>query len=79
MTHKALSRNTASLKNLDQVMYQAVVENRLSLLPPPIEADEQVTIGTTNITDILSKAFFSQGKSVAKNKHKQKSLWNKDL
>lgn len=42
------TRNTASLKTLNQATYQAVVENRLSTLSTTFENKEQATAGISN-------------------------------
>lgn len=77
-TYEHPTRNTASLKTLNQATYQTIVENRLSLLSPIFESKEQVTTSINQITDILTESFLAQGKIIKDNKHKQKPWWDED-
>lgn len=70
------TRNTASRKTLNQATYQAVVENKVKSLASTFETDEQATLGINQLTDILTDAFYEQGKIVKDNKHKQKPWWD---
>lgn len=72
------TRNNASLKKLNQALYQTVVENRLGLLSSSFDNEEQATLGINQITDILTEAFYAQGKTVKDDNHKQKPWWDKD-
>lgn len=71
-------KNTASLQKLNQATYQAVVENRLSLFPSIFETDNDVTSGINQLTDVLTGAFYEQGKTVKDNIHKQKPWWDEE-
>lgn len=77
--HKPPTQNTANLKTLDPVIYQTVVENRLSLLPSMFETVDQATSGITQITTILTEVFLAQGKTIKDNKHQEKAWWKEDL
>lgn len=70
------TKNTASLQKLDQAVYQAVVENRLSSFPSQFETDKDAISGINQLTDVLTEAFFDQGKTVKDNKHKTKPWWD---
>lgn len=71
-------KNTANIKKLDHATYQAVVENRLSTFPLTFDTNDDVTSGINQLTDILTEAFYAQGKVVKDNKHKQKQWWDKE-
>lgn len=74
--HEVLTRNTANIKNLDKILYQLKVENQLSNIQSEFETEEQTTAGITQITNILTDAFYAQGKTVKDNKHRQKAWWD---
>lgn len=54
------------------------VENKLSNLSSDFDSDEQVTTGLTQITKILTDAFYDQGKTVKANNHRQKAWWDEE-
>lgn len=76
--HQLLTRNTATLKSLNQVDFQAAVENQLSTLPISIDTENNIVAGIDQLTRIITVAFQKQGKDVSQSNHRRKAWWDEE-
>lgn len=76
--HEVPTQNTASIQNLYKLLYQMKVENQLSTLSSGFENEDQAAAGITQITKILTDAFYAQSKTVKTKKHRQKAWWDEE-
>lgn len=58
------TRNTASLKHLDRATYHMAVETALTNMSSIFNTDDQAISGINQLTDVLTDAFYAQGKTV---------------
>lgn len=75
-TREYSTRNTAQVAKLNQATYQLLVENQLSTMNSTFDTKEQAMTGIKQLTNVLTTAFFAQGKVVKNDVHKQKAWWD---
>lgn len=71
-------RNTATLKSISKIDFHNSVKNQLSNLSNLFETKDQISMGITQLTEILTDAFTKQGRCVPDNVHRRKAWWNEE-